>query len=94
MAVAHDRGQYATRNYTPTSDVNAGSVVVLGGIAMVANADIAANTLGELGVPGDVAYYVDMDDAVAVADGAAVNIDVASATIMAAATQHFGYSET
>ena len=39
-------------DYTPTADVAAGDVVVLGTIIGVASYDIAANTLGALNVSG------------------------------------------
>jgi len=39
-------------DYTPTSAVAAGSVVIQGGLVGVAKLDIAANTLGALAVTG------------------------------------------
>ena len=39
-------------DYTPTSAVPAGSVVIQGGLVGVAKLDIAANTLGALAVSG------------------------------------------
>jgi len=39
-------------DYTPSSDVSAGDVVVLGGLIGVAKIDIAANKLGALAVEG------------------------------------------
>lgn len=39
-------------DYTPTSAVPAGSVVIQGGLVGVAKLDIAANTLGALAVAG------------------------------------------
>src|SRR5690606_31251818 len=41
-------------DYTPVSDVEAGDVVVVGDVPMVAHSDIAANTLGALACGGGV----------------------------------------
>ena len=41
-----------TIDYTPTEDVAALSVIVLGDLVCVANLDIAANTLGALTIEG------------------------------------------
>lgn len=72
-------------DYTPTADVAAGDVVVLGTIVGVASYDIAANTLGALNVTG----VFDMPKASgAITAGAAVYWDASNKNITTTANSN------
>ena len=64
-------------DYTPSTAVSAGDVVVQGDLIGIAKLDIAANTLGALAVQGvfDVPKTAGVDEAIAA--GAKVYFDVA-----------------
>ena len=78
-----------TVDYTPTSAVAAGSVVIQSGLVGVANLDIPANTLGALAVAGTFDFT---KTTVAIAAGAKVywNTTSSFATNVASGNTYIG----
>ena len=66
-----------TIDYTPTVDVTAGSVIVLGDLVCVANLDIPANTLGALTIEGVFDFTKAAGVGTAIAVGTKLYWDVA-----------------
>lgn len=50
-------GSPALTNYTPSSDVSAGQVIVANGQCLIAHSDIAANELGAVSAQDGSAFY-------------------------------------
>jgi predicted RecA/RadA family phage recombinase len=84
-------GEPVMVDYTPTSAVTAGDVILQGVVPMVAHKDIAANKLGSLASRGGV-YR--LTPAAAIAVGKTVWWDVAAKKVTETATSnaHFGYT--
>jgi len=75
MAVAVMYQEGASIDYTPSSDVSAGDVIVQEDLVGVAKDDIAADELGALAVGG--VYFVKKDETEAFAAGQLIYWDVA-----------------
>ena len=75
MATSVFRNQGAAIDYTPTSAVAAGDVVVQGELVGVARLDIAANALGALAVDGVFQFPKTAGSGEAIAAGALVYWD-------------------
>lgn len=95
MAANLYRGDTSMRDYTPAAAVDSGDVIAIGDLQYIAHLDIAADELGALACPtGSAAYKVDVEGALTLADGAAVNYDTTTGQILNANTGVFlGYAE-
>lgn len=85
-------GDVQSDDYTPSSDVAAGEVIVLGNIPYVAHVAIPANTLGALAARGGV--YEGISDGSIDTPGAPVYWDDAEGEFVATGSSltHFGFS--
>lgn len=86
MATRYAAGDYI--DYTPSSAVKAGDVVVLGDLVTVADNDIAANAKGAVAVSGVYIFPKDTGSAEALAVGTKVYWDANNEVITATASTH------
>lgn len=81
-------------DYTPSSAVDAGDVVVLGSVVAIAKNDIAASALGALAIEGVFDVAKDTGSSTAIAVGAKLYWDATNEVATTTASTHkvLGYS--
>ena len=84
------KGDPVMLDYTPGSAVDAGDVVVVGDLPLIAHQDIAANALGALAAGGGV-YKVTADAAIAAGKKVWWNNTAKKVTETSAGNEEFGY---
>jgi predicted RecA/RadA family phage recombinase len=80
-------------DHTPGSAVDAGDIVMLGGIPCIAHLDIAANVKGALAFPsGSATYRGTLKSGAVIAPGDSVWGDVATNTVSHSEDEFMGYA--